>query len=248
METILKPGDVEPFENSVGMKFQKIPKGKFSRALLKDEGEREDDQVRHEVEITKDFHIGTTEVTPEQWYKVIKTKPWKGKEGDDIAASYITWNEAKKFCEKLTELEAKEKRKYRLPTEAEWEYACRAGTQTSYSFGDIGTELDKYAWYRESKPNHASQVALKKHNQFGLYDMHGNVWEWCSDWYDENYYENSPDKDPQGPKNGTKRVCRGGSFKAPADECRSAYRDKEKDDHRSSRTGFRVVMIAPEKE
>ena len=178
---------------------------------------RSPDEFQHEVEITDDFWMGAHEVTQEQWQQVMKTAPWKDKgsarNGDYFAASYISWNAANEFCLKLS---IKDGYEYRLPTEAEWEYACRAGTTTTFSFGESWDLLDEFSWVDFNASgvgeSFSHKVGLKKPNPFGLYDMHGNVWEWCSDWYNANYYKSSPDRDPQGPGTGTEKVMRGGCF------------------------------------
>jgi formylglycine-generating enzyme required for sulfatase activity len=166
------------------------------------------------------------------------TEPWKGeylqvKEGPDYPAEYVSWNDAVAYCKKLSEKEGKT---YRLPTEAEWEYACRAGTTTPWSFGNDEKELGDYAWYRENawdigetrfnrkRQTYAHQVGQKKPNAFGLYDMHGNVSEWCHDYFEEDYYKQSPAQDPRGPAPGDTRVVRGGSWDPDSRDARSAFR------------------------
>jgi sulfatase modifying factor 1 len=173
----------------------------------------------------------TTEVTQGQWKAVMDTEPWKGniyvKEGANYAATWVSWDDAVAYCKKLSEREGKT---YRLPTEAEWEYACRAETTTTWSFGDDEKALGDYAWYRENARDidekYAHQVELKKPNAFGLYDMHGNVLEWCHDYYEEDYYKQSPAKDPTGPTSGSSRVLRGGSWSYYSRNTRSAYRGR----------------------
>ena len=146
------------------------------------------------------------------------------------------------FCKKLS---AREGNTYRLPTEAEWEYACRAGTETAWSFGDDEKELGDYAWYIENAGNidqkFAHQVGLKEPNAFGLYDMHGNPWEWCHDYYGEDYYKQSSEKDPTGPTSGSARVVRGGSWVLSSRATRSALRFSILPDDRYAYYGFRVV-------
>ncbi len=169
--------------NTIGMKFNKIPAGTFLMGSPESEADRYEYETQHKVTITKAFYMQTTEVTQGQWKAVMGTEPWKGKpfvkEGPNNAASYVSWNDAVAYCEKLSE---KESVTYRLPTEAEWEYACRAGTETRWSFGDDEKALGDYAWYRENAggigEQYAHQVGLKPPNAFGLYDMHGNVFEW----------------------------------------------------------------------
>lgn len=238
-------------QNSVGMQFKRIPAGSFLMGSPESENGRADDEQQHEVSITRDYYIGTTEVTQSQWEAVMGTTPWKGeektREGAEYAASYISWNDAVKFCEELSRMDG---RTYRLPTEAEWEYACRAGNRARYSFGsadlaifgDDEDMLEQYAWYYDSEPNYASKVGRKSPNGFGLYDMHGNVWEYCQDLYDD--YLPGSVTDPTGPSSGSRRVKRGGSFATEALKCRSAYRSVKKDlDETHATSGLRVVMV-----
>jgi formylglycine-generating enzyme required for sulfatase activity len=162
------------------------------------------------------------------------------KEGPNYAASYVIWSDSVTYCKKLSEKEGKT---YRLPTEAEWEYACRAGTQTTWSFGNDEKELGDYAWCvpTVTEEHHAQQVGLKKPNAFGLYDMHGNVWEWCHDYYEEDYYQHSPTNDPQGPESGFSRVLRGGSWDYSTRNSRSAFRNWYPTGNRNYDYGFRLV-------
>ena len=177
----------------------------------------------------KGYEIGATVVTQSQWRKIMGTEPWKGQlyvmEGDDYPAVYVSWNDAVEFCEKLSEKEGKA---YRLPTEVEWEYACRAGATTAYYFGDNATELDKYAWFDENAwyagEKYAHRVSRKQPNQFGLYDMHGNVWEWCDDLFDQEY-----------------RVLRGGSWYNFSDFCSAWCRLYLTPENRRSNFGFRLA-------
>jgi sulfatase modifying factor 1 len=189
----------------------------------------------------------TTEVTQGQWKAVMGTEPWKGedyvKEGPDYPASYVSWDDAVAYCKKLSE---KESKTYRLPTEAEWEYACRAGTKTAWSFGNDEKVIGDYAWYDKNaaeivSEQYAHQVGLKKPNGFGLYDMHGNVYEWCHDYYEEDYYKQSPAKDPTGPTSGSSRVLRGGSWSDNSRYPRSANRDRTDAGSRYASYGFRLV-------
>jgi formylglycine-generating enzyme len=231
--------------NTLGMKFNKIPAGTFLMGSPQTEKVRDDNEHQHKVTITKQYYMQTTEVTQGQWKAVMGTEPWKGiqyvKEGPNNAAS-LSWNDAIAYCNKLSEKEGKT---YRLPTEAEWEYACRAGTETRWSFGDDEKELGDYAWYREDgyvpDEKYAHQVGLKKPNAFGLYDMHGNVYEWCHDYYEEDYYQQSPAQDPTGPVTGSFRVFRGGSWFVNSRFTRSAGRNWFVADYRFFLYGFRLV-------
>jgi formylglycine-generating enzyme required for sulfatase activity len=207
---------VKSIANSIGMKFNEIPAGTFLMGSPKTEKDREDNETQHAVTISKSFYMQTTEVTQGQWKAVMGTEPWKGeddvKEGSNYPATYVSSDEALAYCKKLSEKEGK---KYRLPTEAEWEYACRAGTKTTWSFGNDEKVLGDYAWYAKNAyyadEQYAHQVGLKKPNPFGLFDMHGNVRNWCHDFYGKDYYKQSPAKDPTGPASGSFRVLRGGA-------------------------------------
>jgi formylglycine-generating enzyme required for sulfatase activity len=232
--------------NKIGMTFNKLPAGTFTMGSPETEEGRYDDETQHKVTISKAFYMQSTEVTQGQWKGVMGTEPWKGKptvkEGPNNAATYVSWNDAVAYCKKLSEKEGKT---YRLPTEAEWEYACRAGTETAWSFGDDEKELGDYAWYKENAwelgEKYAHQVGLKKPNAFGLYDMHGNVAEWCHDYYGGDYYKQSPENDPPGPASGTERVQRGASWDGAPTLTRSARRWSWYGAQEGSPWGFRLV-------
>jgi formylglycine-generating enzyme required for sulfatase activity len=235
-----------PITNTIGMKLNLIPAGTFTMGSPEGEPDRKDNEQQHPVTISKAFYMQTTEVTQGQWKELMDTEPWKGKqyvkEGPDYPATYVSWNDAVAYCKTLSEKEGKT---YRLPTEAEWEYACRAGTETAWSFGDDETALGDYAWHPENAwridEKYAHQVGLKKPNAFGLYDMHGNVYEWCHDYFEEDYYKQSPAKDPTGPVTGAFRVFRGGSWYYNSRTTRSAGRNRFVADYRNFRHGFRLV-------
>jgi formylglycine-generating enzyme required for sulfatase activity len=154
----------------------------------------------------------------------------------------VSWEDAVEFCRRLSELPAEKEagHVYRLPTEAEWEYACRAGTTTNFGFGDDDSNLDDYAWFRENSAEKTHPVGGKKPNAWGLYGMHGNVGEWCQDWK-EDYPEDAV-TDPTGPASGLYRVIRGGSYLKPAEYCRSASRSGYKPSSRNYHHGFRVSL------
>ena len=167
-----------------------IPPGKFRMGSPPEEKDREKSEDQVDVTIAKSFYLGTTEVTQGQWRTVMVTTPWKGRKGDvregkDYPATFVSWYDAQEFCKKLGEME---NAAYRLPTEAEWEYACRGGTTTRFSFGEDERTLGDYAWWgsfiddgNTKDEFYAHEVGRKKPNPFGLYDMHGNVFEWCED-------------------------------------------------------------------
>jgi len=234
----------------VTMKFVRIEAGTFTMGSPPRESDRFiDEDPQRQVTITKPFYLGATEITQAQWKAVMNTQPWKGKTyakaGTDNAASYISWNDATAFC---TTLSKKTGRAVRLPTEAEWEYACRAGTTTAYSFGDDSSKLGDYAWYdgnaHYKDEKYAHPVGRKRPNAWGLYDMHGNVHEWCADWYYSDSYANADTRDPKGPASGQARVPRGGSWNNSAGLCRAASRVGYTPALCDGRLGFRVVVEA----
>ncbi|MBT6496174.1 MAG: formylglycine-generating enzyme family protein [Planctomycetaceae bacterium] len=232
------------------MKLVLIPAGEFLMGSpVGEEGRGRDEHLRR-VRLTKAFYLHTTEVTQGQWESVMGTKPWIGeqyvKEGPDYAASYVSWNDAQEFCRRLSEMD---ERSYRLPTEAEWEYACRAGTTTMYHFGDDPSQLAEYAWFgnygARAQEKYPHQVALRKPNAFGLYDMHGNQWEWCQDWYGDKLHGTSPATDPTGWPSGETRLLKGGSWFESEEHSRSASRSGFDPSHLFHsvmyNSGFRVV-------
>lgn len=193
----------------------------------------------HRVCIEKPFYLGETEVTQTQWMAVMGANPSKFNVGVH-PVERVSWEEAQAFIKRLNEREGHDV--YRLPTEAEWEYAARAGSDELYSFGDGSSELSKYAWYgNEGYGGRTSPVRYKQPNAWGLYDMHGNVWEWVQDWYGESYYANSPTNDPKGPESGKFRVYRGGSWVAKAANLRASIRFSGLPSSRSRDIGFRLV-------
>ena len=164
---------------------------------------------------------------------------WKD---DDRPVEQVSWNNAVEFCRKLSALpeERTEGRVYRLPTEAEWEYACRAGSTTVFSFGDDESRFEEYGWFRGNSGGQTRPVGKREPNAWGLCDMHGNVADWCSDWYSE--YLQSEETDPQGPSGGSARVIRGGGWNRTARSCRSAIRYWSDPSHRDSGLGFRLAL------
>ena len=206
--------------NSIGMKLVLIAAGEFmmgSPAAEQDvwEGER----PQHRVRITRPFYLGACPVTQAQYKRIMGNNPSHFKEsGGDAPVESVSWDDAREFCQRLGQVEGKT---YRLPTEAEWEYACRAGGGAPYCCGDDDTELSKYAWYDLNSGGKTHPVGEKKPNAWGLYDMHGNVYEWCADWYESGYYAKSPAEDPAGPSGGSHRVYRGGAWLNAASFCRS---------------------------
>ena len=249
---------VEPaFTNSIGMQFVVIPSGRFMMGSPHDEPYRDKGETLHEVTISKPFYMQTTEVTIKQWQSVMGDRPWyrffsRHKGDDDFPVTRICQFDIQKF---LRRLNAMGEGTYRLPTEAEWEYASRAGSTMAYSWGDrIDCSRAMYANYehgtnectgaaraRGLPVNGPAPVMSYAPNAWGLYDMHGNVWEWCQDWFGP--YGTAPQTDPQGPASGDKRVRRGGSWFSPKYFLRSANRAYGHPASRLNTTGFRVVRL-----
>lgn len=228
-----------------------IRSGSFTMGCPSDESGRHDwEWLPHDVTITQDFYLSKYEVTQAQWEAVMGTHPSKRfGTGPNYPVYFVTWMDCQEFIQKLNQLG---QGTFRLPTEAEWEYACRAGTTTRFSHGDVldcgdvcesCDEHERYMWWcGNNDPFGAKEVGLKLPNPWGLYDMHGNVYEWCSDWWQE------PDTreatvDPQGPDEGTHRVLRGGGWSYDAAGCRSAFRYGYSPDSRRSYSGFGLRLL-----
>lgn len=208
--------------NTIGMKFVLIPPGEFLMGSPDDDRHGlAPEKPQHRVTITKPFYLGVYEVTQLEFARMMRANPSNFKGDMKRPVEQVTWNHAVEFCRRLS---AKERVRYRLPTESEWEYACRAGSTTRYCFGDSESQLGEFAWYGDNSGKATHPVGQKKPNAWGLYDVHGNVWEWCADWYGTNYYRASPATDPTGPTTGSGRVSRGGGFDPAAVHCRSAKR------------------------
>jgi len=226
------------FTNGIGMKFVLIPAGTFMMGSPGAEVGREGDEVPHKVTITRAFYLQTTPVTQGQWERVTGNNPSRFKDaGDKCPVEKICWDEAQQFIEKLNKMEGTDK--YRFPTEAEWEYACRAGGAERFCFGDEEGKLGEYAWYRGNSGKRTHPVGNKKANAWGLYDMHGNVWEWCQDCYGD--YPAGPVTDPKGSPSCEFRVSRGGSWFDNASDIRSAHRGWGWPSNRVNNLGFRLA-------
>ncbi|MCG2759234.1 MAG: formylglycine-generating enzyme family protein [Desulfobacteraceae bacterium] len=234
VEAVSGPG--KEFVNSIGMKFVLIPAGSFMMGSPSSEPERDSDENQHRVTLTKGFYMGVTEVTQGQWREIMGSNPSNFK-GDNLPVEQVSWNDCQEFIRKLNLQEGGNK--YRLPTEAEWEYACRAGSTSRFCFGDSDGSLEQYAWYNSNSSNKTHPVAQKKPNEWGLYDMHGNVWEWCQDWFGD--YPSGHVADPDGPSSGSFRVRRGGSWFSYAGVCRSASRHDGTPGGRGGHLGFRLA-------
>jgi formylglycine-generating enzyme required for sulfatase activity len=212
----------------------------YATAQARFQSANENEKPAHPVTLTRSFYMGKFVVTQEQWQQVMGALPtyctYKGK---DYPVEMMSWADAQLFCNKLTE---QTKQTIRLPTEAEWEYACRAGTTTAYYSGDTDADLARVAWYVGNSKG-MNPVGQKDANAFGLYDMLGNVGQWCQDLWDENYYSKSPAEDPNGPEQGTQRLLRGGTWNLKPIHCRAALRDHCEPRYLRGSGGFRVVLM-----
>jgi formylglycine-generating enzyme required for sulfatase activity len=269
-KTVKQLIDEKYFTNSLGMKLVLIPEGRFQMGAPIGEMDECEDELQHDVTISQNYYLGMTQVTQGQYEKVMGDNPSRfqgcevdGRDSSAFPVEQVSWDDVVEFCKKLSELpeEKKSGRVYRLPTEAEWEYACRAGSNTAYCFGNNEESLCDYAWFEDNSGYQTHPVGEKKPNAWGLYDMHGNVWELCSDWYDyyiegavidpsgpsegrfsrQLYYGVAP-IDPSHPPDGPYRVYRGGCNGCEAKYCRSACRYGEDPSERREDLGFRVAM------
>ena len=238
--------------NSIGMKMVLIPKGTFDMGSAATDRGADLDEPQHQVTLSRDFYIGQFEVTQSQYEEVMGTNPNQFPRDKKIDPSNypvaLSWTDAAKFCKQLSGLpeEKKAGRIYRLPTEAEWEYACRAGSPAAFCFGDDTSLLRQYAWFDKNGDEQTHPVGLKRPNDWGLYDMHGNAWEWVADWYE--VYSRKNVTDPQGPRSGTDRVYRGGSVNYSPGYLRSANRTATAptfDGFEFLPIGFRVSLDLP---
>jgi formylglycine-generating enzyme required for sulfatase activity len=268
---VLRPGlrDGAEFTNSVGMKLKLIAAGKFKMGSPAEEAERDGDEGPvHDVAITRPYYLGVYEVTQGQYQKVMGSNPSffssrgggkdrvKGLDTTAFPVDSVSWDEAKQFCDRLSALpeEKAARRVYRLPTEAEWEYACRAGARASLPFAFGESLSSREANFNGQEPygnallgpnlNRTTKVGSYKPNAWGLHDMHGNVREWCADTYDKDWYDRSQLRDPLGPPLRSAKVLRGGAWSDIGRACRSAYRAQEEQTTRSITAGLRVVCVA----
>ena len=230
------------YTNSISMEFVYIEPGSFYMGSTVGDS---DEKPVHQVTITQGFYMGKYEVTQKQWVEIMGSNPSNFK-GDNRPVETVSWNDIQTFISKLNEKEGGTK--YRLPTEAEWEYCAQAGTAKNgegpkWHFGNIESSLVNYAWYSSNSGGQTKDVGQKKPNKYGLYDVHGNVWEWVQDWYDSNYYSSSPKTDSKGPSSGSYRVSRGGSWDDDAEYTRSANRGSIIPEGRFSNLGFRLVRL-----
>ncbi len=243
-----QPANFTVTVGNVSFKMIWVEGGRFDMGSPDGEGYG-DERPQHEVTLDG-YWIAETEVTQGLWQAVMGAEKCLTRDcdyGSNYPVYYVSYNEAIDFCNKLNKL-TDNKYGFRLPAEAEWEYAARGGNKShGYTYSGSNT-LDNVAWYwGNSNGNNGNtygthEVKTKSSNELGIYDMSGNVWEWCSDWYDSNYYKESPQKNPKGPSTGGSRVLRGGSWASSAEGCRVAYRDRSGPDGSSHSSGFRLAV------
>ena len=240
----------DPIVNSIGMLLVPIPAGEYQMGSPESDSLASDNEkTQHLVRITEPFYLSVFVITQQQYEKVMGGRPWQRQfgvqEGPGYPATYVSWHNAVEFCRKLSEQEGVE---YHLPTEAQWEYACRAGTTSAYSFEDDVSQLGQHAWYKKNASGigetYAHRVGQKLPNPWGLYDMHGNIWEWCQDWY-APYGSEQAVSDPVGPMQGASRVSRGGAFNLVLNAARSATRITYPPAYRNGFLGFRAARTFP---
>jgi len=238
-------GPLPTIANSIDMRLVQIPAGEFLMGSPDSDNEASsDEKPQHRVRITQPFYLGAFEVTQSQYQQVLGSNPSYLKDESGLSpVDSVSWEDAQQFCARLSELpqEKEAGRQYRLPTEAEWEYACRAGSTSRYCFDESRESLGSYAWYNSNSGSKTHPVGQKKPNAWGLYDMHGNVYEWCFDWWNGTYDASSVD-DPRGPTAGSYRVLRGGGWGSDARFCRSASRNRSSPGYRFNYVGFRVAL------
>jgi uncharacterized protein (TIGR02996 family) len=261
------PPVVPVLVNSIGMELALVPAGTFWMGSPEGEpGRYYDEDPRHKAQITRAFYLGVYPVTQAQYQGVTGTNPSHFRDRGEGAplvraidtgnfpVECVSWHDAVELCARLSALPAESSagRVYRLPTEAEWEYACRAGTTTLFHYGDaLSSDLANFDGTqpegnvpRSRNLKRTCAVGSYPPNVFGLYDMHGNVWEWCHDWFDESYYSHSPARDPAGPAAGSRRALRGGGWFYGAKTCRSAFRYRYEPHARHYAFGVRVALTA----
>ena len=239
-----KGDDTPKFQNQtitvdgVSFKMIAVEGGTFLMGSPESDTEAYDDEKpQHEVTLSN-YYIGETEVTQELWETVMGSNPSEFK-GPKLPVENVSWYDCQEFILKLNEKTGKT---FRLPTEAEWEYAARGGKKSKgYTYSGSNT-IDDVAWYVDNSGETTHEVGTKQANELGIYDMTGNVWEWCQDWFGETYYENSSTTDPQGPASGTYRVLRGGGWWSVAGGCRVAYRNGDSPGYRNYDLGFRLAL------
>jgi formylglycine-generating enzyme required for sulfatase activity len=243
-------GPLPTITNSIGLQLVQIPAGEFLMGSPDSDSEASsDEKPQHRVQITQPFYLGMFEVTQAQYQRVMGSNPSNFKDDSGLLpVEMVSWQDAQEFCVKLSDLadEKQASRQYRLPTEAEWEYACRAGTTSRYGFDESKEDLGSYAWYSGNSGSKTHPVGQKKPNAWGLYDMQGNVYEWCQDWHGDGEYQQNAGQvavDPHGPSGGVYRVLRGGSWIFYGQDCRPGYRGgRSGPGFRFLHAGFRLAL------
>ena len=244
------PSSLKEITTESGVEMVLLPGGAF---IMGDEN-GDVDETPHEVTVGP-FAIDKFEVTQEEYERVMGKNPSKVK-GRKNPVEQVRWSDAVRYCNERSRLEGLEPaydletwtcrfdaNGYRLPTEAEWEYAARAGTTTAYSFGDPEAKLPQHAWFEANAQGKPRPVGQRRPNAWGLYDMHGNIWEWCNDFYKVDYYLESPQRDPKGPESGKTKVLRGGCWNSNPGACRSAYRYNENPAYTDACFGYDIYGL-----
>ena len=247
--------EIREFGGDLKMKFAWCPNGTFTIGSKGSDADRDNDEEQVEVTVKHGFWMLETEVTQRQWTSLMRSKPWSGVKGlpdiSDIPATNVSYADAKRFCAKLTRWERRRGKisegwAFCIPTEAQWEYACRAGSEAAYCFGDSPEELVKYAQFQQNNSEklfRAKRVAQLSPNAWGLFDMHGNVAEWCADVYNHELLGGvDPLRQPKEKNGEEPKVQRGGHFDSSASQCRSAHRDFDGQDQCCELVGFRIVL------
>ena len=224
--------------DGVSFTMKAVQGGTFTMGSSDDDADAlNNEKPAHSVTLSN-FWIGQTEVTQALWQAVMGKNP-SGFKGDKLPVEKVSWTDCQDF---IKELNTKTGKKFRLPTEAEWEYAARGGNKSKGYKYSGGNDIDKVAWYKDNSSEKTHDVGTKTANELGIYDMTGNVHEWCSDWYSNSYYSHSPTTNPQGPNTGSYRVLRGGCMFSSAPSCRVAFRGNGKPDKRDDDLGLRLVL------
>ncbi len=232
-------GETIDLGGGVTMEFVLIRAGSFTMGSDENTGDG-DESPQHEVTITRPFYLGKFEVTQEQWVALMGSNP-SGFKGAKRPVDSVSWNDCQRFLARLHE---KTGRKFALPSEAQWEYACRAGTHTTWSFGNDAAVAGDYGWLGVNSGGTTHAVGTRKPNAWGLYDMHGNVWEWCADWYAKHGYPTGRVADPTGPATSEGRILRGGGWGEDPLNARCAGRNCDGPDGAHNGIGFRCVLLA----
>jgi sulfatase modifying factor 1 len=252
------PADADSLKTSIGMTLKRLRAGTFAMGSTQEDSILLDEKPQHTVKISRPFYLGIYEVTQREYSQLIDSNPSKFRGSDSLPVEQVSWFDAVNFCNKLSEREGRKPyyrmdgktlrvlggNGFRLPTEAEWEYSCRAGTKTPFPLRLGDTDMQKYAWFDKNSGGKTHPVGKKKPNGFGLYDMIGNVSEWCGDWFAVDYYEKSPGTDPTGPRGETElRVIRGDDWSTDVVLLQSAHRNRSRPTDRYESIGFRVAAF-----